>query len=139
MGALKSMVNLLLKVFFLGLLLQFLLHTFVTYKIGQTGGFRDMIWLWKEFVLLILLVIVGVFMVKRVVQVGWKSILDWCLSLPLRWFIFSFLLCVGVSFFLAIGVQGVGLGAYVLSVKYNLLGFLIFLLGVALVGLFSLR
>ena len=62
-----------IKVFFIGLLLQFFLQTFVTYQLGREGGIWSLIWLWK-----------------------------------------------------------VGLGTFILSFKYNLLGFLIFLLGVGL-------
>ena len=58
MKFLTKTVNILIKIFLIGLLLQFLLQTFFTYKLGFDGVVRNAVWLRKEIVILVFLAII---------------------------------------------------------------------------------
>lgn len=118
-----------IKVFFIGLLVQFFLQTFVTYQLGREGGIWSLIWLWKELLILLFAGILGVALFALCKKEGIKSLWVRFLQLEVFRFFVFFLVACGISFFLAVFVQKVGLGTFILSFKYNLLGFLIFLLG----------
>ncbi len=118
-----------IKVFFIGLLVQFFLQTFVTYQLGREGGIWSLIWLWKELLILLFAGILGVVLFALCKKEGIKSLWVRFLQLEVFRFFVFFLVACGISFFLAVFVQKVGLGTFILSFKYNLLGFLIFLLG----------
>lgn len=51
-------LEIMIKVFLIGLLVQFFLHTFVTYKLGREGAFWNGVWLWKEIIILLFLLVV---------------------------------------------------------------------------------
>jgi hypothetical protein len=55
--SLKFRIVLLCKIFVIWLLLQFFLQTFVTFKLWWDGKFRTLFWMWKEFILLIFVVV----------------------------------------------------------------------------------
>lgn len=121
-----------IKVFFIGLLVQFFLQTFVTYQLSREGGIWSLIWLWKELLILLFAGILAVVLFALCKKEGIKSLWSRFLQLEVFRFFVFFLVACGISFFLAVFVQKVGLGTFILSFKYNLLGFLIFLLGVGL-------
>ena len=50
--SLNKIVKILCKIFFIGLLFQFFIQTFFTYKLWFSGSFRNCIWMRKEFILL---------------------------------------------------------------------------------------
>lgn len=58
MKFLTKTVNILIKIFLIGLLLQFLLQTFFTYKLGFDGAVRNAVWLRKEILILVFLAII---------------------------------------------------------------------------------
>ena len=68
---LKKIFISLYKVFFVGLLLQFLLQTFVMFKLGIDAPWMKYVWLWKEGIiaLLLLLSFIGIVREKK-----WKQI-----------------------------------------------------------------
>ena len=52
-------LTLIAKIFFIGLLLQFFLQTFVTFKLWLDGTFRKLIWMRKEIIIIGLLGFLG--------------------------------------------------------------------------------
>lgn len=65
MKFLTKTVNILIKIFLIGLLLQFLLQTFVTYKLGFDGAVRNLVWLRKEILILIFFAIIVYLLRKK--------------------------------------------------------------------------
>lgn len=133
MHQLSKTFQILVKIFLLGLLLQFILHTFVTYKLGYAGWIREIIWLRKEVVLGVWCLALLLLLVQKVQKIWWLSLRNQIRQRSLFRFFCVFVVLIVVSLILAMLVQKVGLGAYILSVKYNLFGFLIFLLGALLI------
>ena len=123
----------LIKIFFVWLLVQFFLQTFVTFKLWWDGWIWKIIWLWKEIIILLFILIVGWWVFVTIKNKGFKNFYEQLRKNPIFNFWIYFLITLIISFILAVLVQKVGLGTYILTVKYDLLGFLIFLLWVWLV------
>lgn len=148
----RKVLLLLFKIFFIGLILQFFLQTFVTFQIGWANLFWKIVWSRKEiFVVVWSLFLLYVF-VKRFKfrKVKW---LKTCLTavrteiinrrnelklnkMPILKFIIVFFITFIVSFIISIAIKQVGIGNYILSVKYNLLWFFIFILSFVVSWLF---
>ena len=62
---LTKIVNILVKIFCIGLLIQFFLHTLFTYKFGREGGIWNFFWLWKEMILGFFLLLLLVLLVQK--------------------------------------------------------------------------
>ena len=128
----QALLPRLYKIFFWGLLVQFFLHTLITHQIGREGGIRTLIRLWKEIFILLFAGLIGYWIFfcegKEERKLTWNHLHTSELFRFLIWF----LIACAISFLLAVGIQKVGLGTYILSFKYDLMGFLIFLLGVGL-------
>ena len=123
----------LIKIFFVWLLVQFFLQTFVTFKLWWDGWIWKIIWLWKEIIILLFILIVGWWVFVAIKNKGFKNFYEQLRKNPIFNFWIYFLITLIISFILAVLVQKVWLGTYILTVKYDLLGFLIFLLWVWLV------
>lgn len=108
------------KIFFIWLLLQFFLQTFVTYGIWFEV---ESIWLWKEWVIAILLL---VSLVGIVMRRNWKQI--WQSKALLFWTLWL-LLAVGITAYLHLEVVGWTPKTYFLAFKYDFLWFFILLAG----------
>jgi hypothetical protein len=48
----KNILVIIAKIFFLGLILQFFLQTFVTFSLGFEGTIWSVIWMWKEIIVM---------------------------------------------------------------------------------------
>ena len=130
---LPSIIEWLIKIFFIGLLIQFFLQTFVTYRLWWDGWIWTFIRLWKEIIILIFMLIIWAG-IRSKIQTQWRNAFYSHLrNNPIFKFVIFFLAACIIAFILAVLVQRVGLGTFVMSVKYDLLGFLIFLIGVWLV------
>lgn len=139
MKRLPTILQRLIKIFFWGLLLQFFLQTFVTYQLWWADGLWNVVWLWKEIFILIFLGAIGFGYYHVVKHEWWK--LTWASirsTEVFRFLIYFFVACF-LTFLLAVGIQKIGLWTYILSFKYDLLGFLIFLLWVGLMWMFPLE
>ena len=123
----------LIKIFFIGLLVQFFLQTFVTYKLWLEGWIRQVIWLWKEIIILLFILFVWAWIWEYCKEKWWHNFYQHLRNNSIFHFCCFFLTACIISFILALFVQKVGLWTYILTVKYDLLWFLIFLLGVGLV------
>ena len=120
----------LIKIFFIGLLVQFFLQTLVTYKLGLEWWVRTYIWLWKEIFILVFIIFVWAGIITRIKQWWWNNFYQQLKNSPIFKFLIFFICSCIFSFLVALWLQKVGLGVYILSLKYDFLGFLIFLLWV---------
>lgn len=132
MKFLTKTVNILIKIFLIGLLLQFLLQTFVTYKLGFDGAARNLVWLRKELLILVFFAIIVYLLRKKSREIWIPALRSWIKSQKAFRFLTYFVILCVITFVLALLVQRVGIGTYVLTVKYDILGFLIFVLGMFL-------
>ena len=137
--SLSYRINLLCKIFVIWLLLQFFLQTFVTFKLRRDGKFWTLFWMWKEFILLVFIVILLRYILsnlkwqiktiknkENIDKISRKLLLKNIQSKFVIQFILSFLVTIIVFFLLAIIFQQVWIKAFVLSAKYDLFWFFIF-------------
>lgn len=145
----KERLVLLCKIFVIWLLLQFFLQTFVTFKLNRDGKFWTIFWMWKEFILLIFLVtILRYFFTHLKTRIQTIKNKENCDKVTrkeifknIKWkFIFEYIrifLATSLIFvILALLFQHIGIKALVLSIKYDLIWFFIFWIGVCLASLF---
>jgi len=114
--------NLLLvcKIFFIGLVLQFFLHTFVTFQLGLDGSVRSVLRMWKEFIVLGLLIFTIIFLIKnKKFQSFWQSI-------PIKKFFRILLITLVVVAAVTLLITKSDLITFILSIKYTFSGFVIF-------------
>ncbi|GHW02448.1 hypothetical protein AGMMS50249_2340 [candidate division SR1 bacterium] len=122
----RSFILVLIKIFFVGLVLQFLIQTFITFQLGGDGSFWNFVWMRKEIIILILTVLVGL---------GYAGMKKF--SHPLWKFILLFMATGLIFLVFSVFIQKVGVSPFVLTVKYDLLPFFIWGLGIC-VALFFL-
>lgn len=114
---------LLSKIFFIWLLIQFFLNTFVTFELWLSWPVWTGIWLWKE------LLIVGLTIcVIRLIIRNKNQEYSLIKKLPIWWYIFLFLATLGITFFISLFMTHVGIGQYIISIRYSMIGFFIFIL-----------
>ena len=146
---LRFWIVLLCKIFVIWLLLQFFLQTFVTFKLGRDGKFWTLFWMWKEFILLIFVVILlryvfanlkwWIEIVKNKENtdtIPRKLLLKNIPSKFLIQFILIFVITTIILLLLAVCLQHVWIKAFILSAKYDLFWFFIFGIWISLSFLF---
>ncbi len=146
---LRFRISLLCKIFVIWLLLQFFLQTFVTFELGRDGKFWTLFWMWKEFILLIFVIIILRYIfanlkwrIKSIKnkentdKISRKLLFKNVQSKFIVQFILIFLITIIVFLLLAVWLQHVWIKAYVLSAKYDLFWFFIFWIWICLALLF---
>ena len=141
----KDGALLLCEIFVIGLMLQFFLQTFVTYKLWWDWKFWTLFWMWKEFILLIFVIVLVWYVIshlkgwitaiknrKHVEKVSWKLLWQEVKTKFITQFVLIFLVTLVIFFLLAVIIQRVWLSTFVLSFKYDLIGFFIFWIGLCL-------
>lgn len=120
---LKKTVLLLYKIFFIGLMLQFIIQTFVSFKLWLNADWMKYIWLWKELIIgfLLLLSLIGIIWEKKRKQLFTNTTIGW----RTLWLIGSILITLLVHF----RILHLNIGTYALAFKYDFLGFIILLAG----------
>ena len=111
------------KVFLGVLLLQFFLQTFVTFRLGRDGTLWTLIWMWKEFLIVALTIFVIRFFAKRVEKEKIKKMWE---DFPLKRFVIVFCLTIFVAF--VISLFNSSISNFVLSIRYSMFGYFIFIL-----------
>lgn len=111
---------LLSKIFLIGIMLQFLVQTFVDYRLWITS--LDMIWLWKELFFVVLALFVGAYIVwtwnrKFIFQNQTIKILQIVLVVSIL-----------ISFLCSYFVHWQSIWIYLMAFKYDFFGFVIFFL-----------
>ena len=142
-------ISLLCKIFVIWLLLQFFLQTFVTFKLGRDGKFWTLFWMWKEFILLIFVVILLRYIFvnlkwrtkaiknkENTDKITWKLLIKNIQSKFVIQFILIFLVTTVILLLLAVWIQHVWIKAFILSTKYDLFWFFIFGIWICLALLF---
>ena len=149
-------LTLVAKIFFIGLLLQFFLQTFVTYKLWLDWTIRKFIWMWKEIIIIGLLGFLGRYFWKH--RIGAKNsersltpistygnnsnfrygkhFEEFFESFPLKNFVIVFIATVVVSFLISVFINHTGVGTRIMSIRYSMIGFLIFIVFFAISLLF---
>ena len=146
---LKSRIVLLCKIFVIWLLLQFFLQTFVTFKLWWNGKFRTLFWMWKEFILLIFIIILVRYIVsnlkwriktiknkENIEKITRKLLIKNIQSKFIIQFFLIFIATIIVFLLLAILFQHVWIKAFILSLKYDLIWFFILWIWICLALLF---
>lgn len=123
-------LTLVAKIFLIWLLLQFFAQTFVTFELGFDWPFWKIFWMWKEIIIIGLMGFLGRYLWKQ------KNIKEFFLKFPLKNFVRVFLGTLVVSFLVSVLINGTGIGAWIMSIKYSMIGFLIFIIFFALSLLF---
>ena len=147
--SIRYRASLLCKIFIIWLLIQFFLQTFITFKLWRDWKFRTLFWMWKEFILLILIVIliryISINLKSRIKDIKNKEncqnitrnlLIKNCKSKYVIQFILIFIFTTIIFLLLAIWLQHVGIKAFILSAKYDLLWFFIFWIWICLSLLF---
>lgn len=111
---------LLCKIFCIGLLLQFFLNTFVTYELWLTWPVWTWVWLWKE------IIIVGITWLLLFMGLRYKKIREMLLTMPIWKFIILLVVTLWCILWISLFVTHVGIGNYIISIRYALIGFFIF-------------
>ncbi len=124
----KKRILLLTKIFVIGLLLQFFVQTFVTFELWFTGTFWDLVWLWKEIFIIIFFVIACILLYKKYFQTSTfkEGIKKFWQEFPIKWFLVVFVLLL--VFLLVVSLLKYDFLRFAVSVKYSMVGFLIFLI-----------
>jgi len=147
--SLKSRIILLCKIFVIWLLLQFFLQTFITFKLWRDWKFWTLFRMWKEFILLFFVIAVLRYILTnlkwRIKSIKNKEntnnitrnlLLKNIQSKFIIQFIIIFIITTIILLLLAICFQNVWIKAFILSFKYDLLGFFILWIWICLALLF---
>lgn len=116
-----SSLTLVAKIFFVWLLLQFFLQTFVTFRLWLDGTFWKIVWMRKEIIILLLCGFLGRYFWKQ------KNIQTFFAHFPLKNFVRVFLGTIAVTFLVSVGINHTGIWTRILSVRYSMIWFFIFL------------
>lgn len=141
----RKILILLFKIFFVWLILQFFLQTFVTFELGLDWTFRKVIWSWKEIFIVVWAIFIFYIFIKKN---HWENI-KWLKSelknrryelnfdkMPIIKFVSIFLITFLVTFIVSLVIKKVWIWNYILSAKYNLIWFFIFILSFLLSWIF---
>jgi len=115
-----------IKIFFIGLLLHFFLHTFITFSIWREGVFRKIIWARKEiFILwgLFLLIIKWYNLYKE------NKLEHFIKIFPLKKYVIIIIITSIIIIIMGTIIHNVWLATTLLSRRYSMLWFLIFVIG----------
>ncbi len=141
-------LTLVAKIFFIWLLLQFFLQTFVTYKLGFDWTIWKIIWMWKEIIIIGLIGFLGRYFWKNRIHTEnsdntltpisshGRNFKQFFTTFPLKNFVRVFLATVVVSFLVSVFINHSGVGTWIMSIRYSMIGFLIFIVFFAISLLF---
>ncbi len=118
------------KIFFIWLLLQFFFQTLITYKLGLDSNFWKLIWMWKEIILIGLTGFLFRYLIQR------KQLKLFFTQFPLKTFLWIFIATVIITAVVSISINGTGISTRIMSVRYSMIGFFIFMIFFAITLLF---
>ena len=117
----KKFLIVLYKIFFIWLLIQFFLQTVATFQFGLDQPWMQYIWLWKEGILAVLILLSLILIIK---ERRWKQIF---INKIVTWRTIVLVLAIGVTALLHLQVLNLDLGTYILAFKYDFFWFIILL------------
>ena len=95
----------------------------MTFGLGLDGSIWTLIWMWKEFLIIILTIFVVWFLARKVDKTRLENMRE---EFPLKTFVFIFFVTVLVAFI--ISMFNSNIANFVLSMRYSMFGFFIFVL-----------
>ncbi|MCX6822806.1 MAG: O-antigen ligase family protein [candidate division SR1 bacterium] len=122
--------TLITKIFLVGLLIQFFVQTFVTYQLHGTGTLWNLVWMWKEIIILAIAGFLIWFLSKRNIREARRK------TTPIKQFVLRFGITLLVMLFVSIVITQSGVGITVMSLRYSMMGFFIFIIFFAFAYLF---
>lgn len=125
-----KILTLVAKIFFIWLLLQFFVQTLVTYKLGLDWSIWKIVWMRKEIIIIGLLVFLARYLWKH------RKLKEFFNTFPLKNFVRIFLATIVVSFLVSVFINHSGVGTWIMSIRYSMIGFLIFIVFFAISLLF---
>lgn len=151
-----KILTIIAKIFFVWLLLQFFVQTLVTYKLGLDWTFWKIVWMWKEIIIIGLLGFLGRYFWKNRIGAETsqgslsstslygnnsnfpysKNLKSFFEKFPLKNFVRVFLATIIVSFLVSVFINHTGIGTFIMSIRYSMIGFLIFIIFFTLTLLF---
>ena len=123
MTRIKKNLELIIKWFLWLLVLQFFLHTFVTYALKIEGTVMSIIRMRKEILILVLSIFVARYLVKKLDREKLKELRQ---NFPLKKFVFIFLTINVIAF--AISFLNSSITNFIISIRYSMMGFVLFIL-----------
>ena len=118
----QNILLILIKVFFIWLLLQFFLQTFVGFGLWRNWPIWSIIWMWKEIIILILFAWICY---RTRTHKLWKTLLE---KLDIKWFVIL-TVAFGILWVLNwLGISQTWLSATIMSLRYSITWFVIFLI-----------
>ena len=118
------------KIFLVGLLIQFFVQTFITYRLHGTGIFRDVVRMWKELVVIGIAWFLVRFLTKRKIREARRK------TTPIKQFILRFGITLLVMVFVSIIINQSWVSMTIMSLRYSMTGFAIFIVFFAFAYLF---
>lgn len=122
--------TLITKIFLIGLLLQFFVQTFITYELNGTGSIWTLIWMWKEIIILAIAWFLVRFLTKRKIREARRK------TTPIKQFILRFGITLVVMLIVSLIINQSWMGITIMSLRYSMIGFAIFIIFFALAYLF---
>lgn len=123
-------ISIAIKIFFIGLFLQFFLHTFFTFQLGLDGGVRSAIRLWKEWIIAGLVVFLLRILIKN------KRFSVFLHKFPLKKFLFITIVIAVIITIIAAIFNNTSIAVSLLSLRYTFIWFFIFCIFFAIGRLF---
>lgn len=122
--------TLITKIFLIGLLIQFFVQTFTTYQLHGTGSIRSLVWMWKEIIIITIAWFLVWFLTKRKIREARRK------TTPIKQFILRFGITLLAMIFVSIIVNQSGVSITIMSLRYSMIWFAIFIVFFALAYLF---
>jgi len=118
------------KIFLIWLLLQFFVQTLVTHEFGGTGNIWTLVWMWKEIIILSGAGFLIWFLNKRKIrEARWKTS-------PIKEFILRSGITILLILIVSLLVHQSGIAITIMSLRYSMTGFIIFIVFFAFAYLF---
>lgn len=126
-----SIVSTAIKIFFIGLVLQFIAHTFVTYTIGRDNSFWKIVRMRKELWILGAAAVIASVLYHQSIklQLFWKEF-------PLKKYTIILAITIIFILFLWAALTNSGITTTIMSLRYSMTGFVLFIIGFVLAVFF---
>lgn len=118
------------KIFLIGLLIQFFVQTFITYQLHGTWSIWTLIWMWKEIIIVGMTGFLIWFLSKRKIREARRT------TNPIKDFILRFGITALVMLIISVIINQSGISITVMSLRYSMIGFAIFIIFFAFSYLF---
>ncbi len=109
------------KIFLIGLLIQFFVQTFVTYKLHGDWFFWTLVWMRKEIIVIAIIWFLTRILTKRKIREARRK------TQPIRNFILRFGITLLTMFVISIFVTQSGIWMTIMSLRYSMIWFAIFI------------